>query len=218
MNTARDPVDAVLFDLDGTLLDTAPDMGAALNTLLLEEGLATLSAETIRPHVSNGSKALVTLGCGAGGEFERRRLRFLQLYALVLDRATAPFDGIEDILTLLEADARPWGIVTNKPRWLTDPLLKALGLDRRAACVVSGDTLPERKPHPLPLLHAAATIGIDPARCLYVGDAERDMQAAAGAGMRAVVARYGYLAPADRLANWPQHGAIDHPRELLAFL
>ncbi len=228
MNGPTPPVDAVLFDLDGTLLDTAPDMGAALNALLQEEGRQALPAAVIRPHVSHGAKALVTLGFGVrdgdagsefeAGEFERRRLRFLALYSECLRSATAPFEGIDAVLAALESSGRPWGIVTNKPGWLTDPLLESLGLDRRAACVVSGDTLAERKPHPRPLLHAAAVIGITPARCLYVGDAERDMQAATAAGMRAVVARYGYLAPGDDFAAWPQHGAIDQPRDLLAYL
>ncbi|HPF26905.1 MAG TPA: phosphoglycolate phosphatase [Steroidobacteraceae bacterium] len=217
------PIDAVLFDLDGTLLDTAPDMGAALNALLQEEGQRALPAAVIRPHVSHGAKALVTLGFGvrdgdAGSEFERRRLRFLALYSDCLRSATAPFEGIEVVLAALESSGRPWGIVTNKPGWLTEPLLASLGLDRRAACVVSGDTLAERKPHPRPLLHAADVIGITPARCLYVGDAERDMQAAAAAGMRAVVARYGYLGPGDDFAAWPQYGAIDRPCDLLAYL
>ena len=229
MSHAGVPVEAVLFDLDGTLLDTALDMGAALNALLQEEGRAQLPPDIIRPHVSNGAKALVTLGFAAATdqpgdaaraeqEFERRRLRFLALYSTSLAQATRPFAGMDAVLAAIEASDRPWGIVTNKPGWLTEPLLRALELDRRAACVVSGDTLPERKPHPRPLLHAAELLGVRPAACLYVGDAERDMQAAAAAGMRAIVARYGYLAPGDDLAQWPQHGGIDHPTELLGYL
>ncbi len=151
---------ALLLDLDGTLLDTAPDMGGALNLLRAEHGLEPLPAATIRPVVSHGAMRLVALGFpeAAGDDFETLRLRFLDLYAANLAVGTRLFPGFDAVLDRLEAQGLPWGIVTNKPGWLTDPLLAALGLDRRAACAVSGDTLAERKPHPLPLLHAAGTV------------------------------------------------------------
>jgi N-acetyl-D-muramate 6-phosphate phosphatase len=185
----------VLFDLDGTLLDTAPDMGGALNALRAEHGLAALPAERIRPHVSNGAAALVRLGFPelAGDSFEALRLRFLSLYAQALCEGTQLFDGGAELLDMLESAGLPWGIVTNKPGWLTDPLLAQLRLDRRAASIVSGDTLPVRKPDPAPLRHAAAAIGVAERDCVYLGDAERDMLAARAAGMRAVFARHGYF-------------------------
>ncbi len=210
----------VLFDLDGTLLDTAPDMTGALNTLLREEGRPELPFARLRPYVSHGSHGLVRTAFGDEDavEFQRLRERFLALYAARLTHGTTAFQGIDEVLATLEAIPIAWGIVTNKPGWLTDPLLKHLGLDARAACVVSGDTLPQRKPHPLPLLHAAQHISATPAECLYVGDAERDMQAALAAGMPGVVARYGYVGPHDALNEWPAAARIDHPLELLALL
>lgn len=211
---------ALLLDLDGTLLDTAPDMGGALNRLRAEHGLEPLDAATIRPVVSHGAMRLVSLGFpgAAGDEFERLRLRFLDLYAQNLAIGTRLFPGFEDVLALVEARGLPWGIVTNKPGWLTDPLLAALGLAGRAACIVSGDTLAERKPHPLPLLHAADVIGVAPGRCLYVGDAERDIQAGRAAGMVTLVAAYGYLSSEDDPGRWSPDGIVHSPVELPAWL
>jgi phosphoglycolate phosphatase len=212
--------DALLLDLDGTLLDTAPDMGGALNRLRAEHGLEPLPAERIRPVVSHGAMRLVTLGFpeASGAEFERLRLRFLDLYARHLAEGTRLFPGIAPVLESLEAHDTPWGIVTNKPGWLTAPLLEALGLTRRTACAVSGDTVAERKPHPLPLLHAAALIGVAAERCVYVGDAERDIQAGRAAGMTTVVAAYGYLSPEDEPARWQSDGIVTTPEELLGWV
>jgi phosphoglycolate phosphatase len=211
---------ALLLDLDGTLLDTAPDMGGALNRLRAEHGLEPLSHASIRPVVSHGAARLVALGFpqAADAEFERLRLRFLELYSQNLAEHTRLFPGVERVLAELERRNLPWGVVTNKPGWLTDPLLAALGLDRRAGCVVSGDTVAERKPHPLPLLHAAALIGVPPARCVYVGDAERDIQAGRAAGMTTVIAAYGYVAADDDLASWRATGSVDEPEALLAWM
>lgn len=212
--------DALLLDLDGTLLDTAPDMGGALNRLRAEHGLEPLPAARIRPVVSHGAMRLVALGFpgAAGAEFERLRLRFLDLYAAHLAEGTRLFPGIARVLESLEARDTPWGIVTNKPAWLTAPLLEALGLARRAACAVSGDTVAERKPHPLPLLHAAGLIGIAAERCVYVGDAERDIQAGRAAGMTTVVAAYGYLSAEDEPSRWQPDGIVESPDELLAWV
>ncbi len=211
---------ALLLDLDGTLLDTAPDMGGALNRLREENGLDPLPSPTIRPVVSHGSARLVSLGfpTAKGDEYERLRLRFLEIYALNLADHTRLFPGAEALLTELERLGLPWGIVTNKPGWLTDPLLASLGLDRRAACVVSGDTLPERKPHPLPLLHAARVIGITPERCVYAGDAERDIQAGRAAGMTTVVAAYGYISADDDPRTWQPAGMVTEPLQLLDWM
>ena len=211
---------ALLLDLDGTLLDTAPDMGGALNRLRAENGLEPLPFECIRPVVSHGAVRLVSLGFpeASGTAFESLRLRFLAIYAEHLAEGTRLFDGFDVVLESLEIRGLPWGIVTNKPARLTNPLLAALGLDRRAACAVSGDTLAERKPHPLPLLHAADLIGVHPEHCVYVGDAERDIQAGRAAGMTTVVASYGYLSQHDDPLSWQPHGIVATPAELLGWM
>jgi phosphoglycolate phosphatase len=211
---------ALLLDLDGTLLDTAPDMAAALNALLREEGGETLPFESIRPQVSHGAAGLVQLAFGAVSEAQAHRLRrrFVLIYRESLSAGTRMFPGFEAVLGTLEGRGTPWGIVTNKPEWLTTPLLAELGLAGRPACVVCGDTLPERKPHPAPLLHAAALIGIAPAACLYVGDAERDIAAGRAAGMRTVAVRFGYLGADEDPACWAPDEIVATPGELLAFL
>ncbi|MCW5574415.1 MAG: phosphoglycolate phosphatase [Steroidobacteraceae bacterium] len=217
MNAA---VRAVLFDLDGTLLDTAPDMVGALNTLRAEEGLAPVPFAAARAQVSHGSSGLMRVGFpdAIDAELERLRERFLALYRRRLADETLLFPGGDLVLEHLEAAALPWGVVTNKPGWLAEPLLAALGLDRRMACLVSGDTLPERKPHPRPLLHAAQSIGVEAAACVYVGDALRDVQAARAAGMRPVVASFGYLSDSDEHRLWPAEAWIDTPDELIGWL
>lgn len=217
---SRKRVRGVLFDLDGTLLDTAWDMGAALNALLGEHGMPALSHAAMRPHVSKGSRALVTLGFGAAAPAEQapRIQRFLTLYRQRLAVDTRPFAEVPDLLHGLEARGVRWGIVTNKPTWLTEPLLQALGLAARAGVVVCGDTLAERKPSPVPLLHATGKLGLLASECLFVGDAECDVLAARAAGMPVLGARYGYFDAADRPDEWPTDGWIDSPLGLLAWL
>lgn len=214
------PGHGVLFDLDGTLLDTAPDMVGALNELRMLEGIGPLPFASLRQHVSHGSARLVSVGFGleAGDEYERLRQRFLDVYRARLASDTRPFDGIEAVLDAVESAGFAWGIVTNKPGWLTEPLLQELGLRERCACVVSGDTLPRRKPHPAPLLHAADALGLAPAHCTYVGDAERDIQAGRAAGMRTLVAAFGYLGDDDDPAAWGADGIVSTPREILGWL
>lgn len=213
-------IDGVLFDLDGTLLDTAPDMAAALNALLAEEGSPGIPFTQVRSRVSHGGAALVRLGFpeASDDEFERLRSRLLKLYRAEIPRDTRLFDGLAGVLEEFERQHVPWGVVTNKPGWLTEPLLAALGLATRAGCVVSGDTVAERKPHPLPLLHAARLMGLEPLRCLYIGDAERDVRAAKAAGMRTLIARYGYLGPDDQPQEWRADGMIDEPGEILTWM
>lgn len=208
---------AVLFDLDGTLLDTAPDMCAALNALRGQEGLEPLPVDQLRCHVSHGAARLISVGfgCGEGPRFEALRRRFLDLYRADLHGRTRLFDGIENVLSALESAGTGWGVVTNKPAWLTDPLLQAMGLSSRAACVVSGDTLPQRKPHPMPLLHAAGLLEVPPAACVYIGDAERDIQAGRAAGMRTLVATFGYISQDEDPATWMADAMISHPRQIL---
>jgi 2-phosphoglycolate phosphatase len=211
---------ALLLDLDGTLLDTAPDMAAALNVLLLEEQREALPYERIRPVVSHGSTGLIRLAFGTLEESERQRLinRFLVIYSNALAQHTKLFEGFTPLLQQLRDHGLPWGIVTNKPAWLTDPLVATLGLTTQAACVVSGDTTRERKPHPLPLLHAAQLIGIAPANCLYVGDAERDIQSARAADMESAVALWGYIAETDEPRAWQADGMIERPEHLQPWL
>jgi len=198
------PLRAILFDLDGTLLDTAPDLVGALNVLRAEHGLAPLAFESVRPAVSHGAARVLRLGfpLADADEFAALQRRFLDIYRAALSAGTRLFPGMERVLDTLASRGLQSGVVTNKPAWLTDPLLEGLGLRGRLACVVSGDTLPERKPHPLPLLHAAKLAGVLPGECIYVGDAERDIQAAHAAGMPALIARYGYLHADDRPDVW----------------
>lgn len=213
--------DSVLFDLDGTLLDTAPDMLRALCQLCRERSVPEPSLAMIRPTVSHGSPGMLpaALGLAVGdAEYAECEQRFLQLYRAGLAIETALFPGMAQVLEHLEAQAIPWGIVTNKPSWLTEPLLQALALWNRAACVVSGDTLEKCKPEPEPLWYACAQIGATAQRSLYVGDAERDIQAGKRAGMVALVAGFGYLDVADRPSAWGADGLLAHPHELLHWL
>jgi len=210
--------DAVLFDLDGTLIDTAPDMGGALNNLLIEEGHAPLPLESIRPLVSQGGLVLTRLGFDAHVEeaqIEPLRQRFLQHYRAIVADDSYLFDGNETVLAELEAQSIPWGIVTNKPEWLTQPLLEQLGLAPRCAVVIGGDTLPNRKPHPQPLQVAAEHIGVDCINCIYVGDDERDIIAGRAAGMKTLVAAYGYIEDGCDYRGWNADGEIENPADLL---
>ena len=211
---------AVLFDLDGTLLDTALDMCEALNRLRAEENLAPLPFDAVRCQVSHGGHALTRLGFGTlpPDEHETMRMRLLNIYRKQLAKHTRLFAGGDSMLDELERRGLAWGIVTNKPGWLTDPLLVEVNLHERAHAIVSGDTLAHRKPHPAPLLHAAEKMGVPPAECVYVGDAERDMQAAQAAGMFALVARFGYLGADDRADTWFSHASLDSPLELIDWL
>jgi phosphoglycolate phosphatase len=214
----------VLFDLDGTLLDTAPDMGAALNSLRREAGREPLSQESIRPHVSHGSTAMIRLAfpeVAAGPAFEVLRRRFLEIYNQGLAVETRMYAGLDQALQRLEVNGIAWGVVTNKPGWLAEPLLERMDLRRRAAVVVSGDTLKARKPDPAPLLYAAERLGLAPDECIYIGDAERDVLAARAAGMPVYVALFGYIPAQERPHEWPANGWLDTSRavaELLAGL
>ncbi|MEQ8663123.1 MAG: HAD-IA family hydrolase [Gammaproteobacteria bacterium] len=212
---------ALLFDLDGTLLDTGPDLARALNRLRAEDGLDALPYTSVRPWVSHGSHALMRLGYAfapGSAAYETRRLRLLELYHTDIAAESRLFAGMDAVLAHAETHGIPWGIVTNKPGWLTTPLLAAVGLATRAACVVSGDTTARAKPHPDPLLAAARTLARAPGECLYVGDAARDVTAAAAAGMPVVVALYGYLGPHDAPLEWGADGSIDSPLDLLQWL
>jgi len=214
------PLRAVLFDLDGTLLDTAPDMIGALDELRREEALGPIDYDFARAHVSTGALGLIDIAFGEPDEAHRMSLRerYLDLYAQRLHTATVLFDGMAEVLEHLERDEIRWGVVTNKPSFLTEPLLDALGLLCRCACVVSGDTLPERKPQPQPLLHATTLIGVAPDQAMYIGDADRDIAAGKAAGMMTVAAAYGFIPPGDDPHTWGADHLIEHPRHLLAIL
>lgn len=214
-------IKAVLFDLDGTLADTAPDLGHALNLQRGRHGLPPLPAEAIRPQASHGARGLLGLGFGLTPEhpeFSAMREEFLELYAANICLHTRLFTGMAELLNKLEDEGILWGVVTNKPARFTEPLLQALELGHRAACIISGDTCAKPKPHPEPMLCASRQIGTSPESCLYVGDAERDVEAAEAAGMPALVARYGYLDAGDRPETWGAHGMVDDPREILKYL
>lgn len=214
-------VAAVLFDLDGTLVDTAPDLAAALNQVRSEAGFDALPMDAIRPVVSHGAKAMIERGFDMQADapgFETLRLRLLAVYRRRLAQESRVFAAMEPVLREMESRSLPWGIVTNKPAWLTDPLVKALALTERAACVISGDTAARPKPHPDSLLLAAERLGVAPETCLYVGDAERDIEAGRAAGMRTLVALFGYLDADDQPATWDADGAIEQPGDLLAWL
>jgi phosphoglycolate phosphatase len=219
MNVGTSPMGlrAILFDLDGTLLDTAPDMVATLNQVKTEEREPPVPYATARAHVSNGVRGLLRLAFGELTDGKRDRLhhRFLEIYATRLAVETALFPGMAEVLASLDASGIPWGVVTNKPGHLTEPLLIELGLRARCACVVSGDTVANRKPHPEPLLHALALIRVDPDRAAYVGDAERDVVAGRAAGMQTIAASYGYIPPEQDPASWGADLQIAAPADLL---
>lgn len=210
----------VLFDLDGTLLDTALDMAAALNRLRDSEGLPAIPFEQIRPLVSHGAPRLLKLAFGEPepARYEVLRKRFLDFYRESLAVHTRLFTGFDRVLERIESAGFRWGVVTNKPGWLATPLLADTGLAARCACMVAGDTLAERKPHPMPLLHAAALLGLEPRECVYVGDAERDVQAARNAGMIPLVAGFGYLGDGDDPAAWQPEAIFTRPEELIDWL
>jgi len=215
------PVTAVLFDLDGTLADSAGDLAGAVNRMRAERGLDPVGIETLRPHASAGARGLLGAGLRVTPEdpdYPALRDTFLAYYAAALDCTTRLFDGVGELLEALEARGLAFGIVTNKATRFTQPVVAALGLDRRARAIVSGDTTAHAKPHPAPLLHAATLLGMAPGECVYVGDDLRDVTAGNAAGMATIVAEYGYLGEQGCGDDWPATGFIDTPLALLDWL
>ena len=219
-DTAR-AVRGVLFDLDGTLIDSAPDLAGAANRLRAEHGMAPLPLETLRPMVGSGARGMVGVAFGVvPGEarFEPLRDAFLAHYEAGLLEATSPFAGVDAMLSALEAAGIPWGIVTNKATRFTSAIVAGLKLVERAAVVVCGDTTPHAKPHPEPLLHAARAMGVAPEDMVYVGDDLRDAQAARAAGMAMLVASWGYLGLGEPVHTWGADALLDDPSQLLPWL
>lgn len=220
-NPAFNAIKAVLFDLDGTLADTAPDLARALNRVRAERQCEPVPASVSRPHTSSGARGLIGAGFGilpGHPDFETLKERFLAYYEAEVYVDTRLYDGMPELLAGLEARAIRWGIVTNKATRFTTPLVARLGLDQRAACVVCGDTTARAKPHPDPLLHAASQMTLQPGQCLYVGDDLRDVQAARAAGMPVLAAGFGYLGTGTHPADWGADGIIDSPLDTLRWL
>jgi len=210
-------INNVLFDLDGTLADTAPDLANALNAIRLKHGLEKLPLEVISPTVSLGGNAMIKLAFnleeGDSG-FEERRDEFLNYYLQHIAEETRLYDGMEELLKSLESNNKTWGIVTNKSGWLTTPLLEALSLDKRAACVVCGDTLEQRKPHPAPVIHACELIHAKPSSTIYIGDAQRDIEAGNRAGTKTLVALYGYIEENEEPKSWNADAMVSSVHEI----
>lgn len=213
--------DAVLFDLDGTLADTAPDLGAALNRLQAEQGLSPTALDTLRPHVSHGVRGMLRIGFALSPDspaYGPLAARFLELYSQALCVETRLFPGIPQLLDHLDSHDIPWGVVTNKAERLARPIVDALNLTHRCACIVGGDTTPHPKPHPAPLLHACHTLNADPSRSFYLGDDIRDILAGSAAGMGTIAVRYGYLGVGQAIESWQADAIVNNPLEVLPFL
>jgi N-acetyl-D-muramate 6-phosphate phosphatase len=214
-------IKAVLFDLDGTFADTAPDLAAALNHTRATRHLPPLPIEVLRPQASQGSPGLLKAGFGIEPDhpdFNPLRGIFLDYYERNICVHTKLFGDMARLIGELKLRGIKWGIVTNKPHRFTVPLMQALGYAEQAACLISGDTCAHAKPHPEPMLKACEIIGVTPAQCLYLGDDLRDMQAANASGMRGIIANFGYVSADATVENWKAHGSVNQPTELLAYL
>lgn len=212
---------AVLFDLDGTLIDSAPDLAGAGNELRLVRGLDPLPFERFRPMVGAGARGMVGVALGVGPDdkaFEALREEFLALYAARLLRETQLFPAMQPVIETIERAGLPWGIVTNKHARFTEPVVEGLDLHRRAAVVISGDTTPRAKPHPDPLLEAARRLGVSPQACVYVGDDLRDVQAGRAAGMPTLAAAWGYLGDGEPIDAWGADAIVEEPPHVLNWL
>lgn len=214
-------IDAVLFDLDGTLIDSAPDLGAAADKMRTDRGMPSLPAERYRPMAGAGARGMLGVAFDITPDhpdYDILREEFFVNYETCMTQRTCAFDGVGALIEALVSRPVPWGVVTNKAKRFTEPLTQAMALFASAATVVSGDTTPHAKPHPAPLLEAARRLGIAPQRCLYVGDDERDIVAGHAAGMGTVAAAYGYLGSTADTAAWRAHAVITSPLQLLQLL
>ena len=216
--TARAPLHAVLFDLDGTLIDSAPDLGGAGNDLRERRGLPALPLTDFRPMTGAGARGMLGVALQITPEhpeFEALKHEYLAIYEARMTRLTRVFEDMAPVLDALDAAGLPWGIVTNKHSRFAVPVVEAAGLAQRSRVLVCGDTTPHAKPHPEPLLEAARRMGVDPARCLYVGDDLRDVQAGQAAGMGTVAVSWGYLGQGEPIEVWGADHLINLPAELL---
>jgi N-acetyl-D-muramate 6-phosphate phosphatase len=214
-------ISCVLFDLDGTLADTAPDLAGALNALRMHRSLSPLPIQTLRPYTSQGVRGLLAAGMSItpdDPDYAAASTFVLEYYANHIAVETRLFEGISALLESLETQRLAWGIVTNKHTRYTQPLVRALGLETRAACVVSGDTAARPKPAPDPLLYAAEAIQVAPSACIYVGDDRRDIEAGRAAGMQTIAVAWGYLGTEAPITHWGADHIIQAPLELLALL
>ena len=212
---------AILFDLDGTLIDSAPDLGAAADKMRTDRGLTPLPLSDYRPMAGAGARGMLGIAFGMSPEhpdYEAYREEFFVNYENAMTVHTRVFDGVAELIEGIVQSGMPWGVVTNKSRRFTEPLTAALPLFASASVIISGDTTPHAKPHPAPLLEAARRLQLDPVRCVYVGDDERDIVAGHAAGMATVAARYGYLGQQADISRWNAHLHIDSPHGLLKFL
>ncbi|MDE1885793.1 MAG: phosphoglycolate phosphatase [Xanthomonadaceae bacterium] len=219
MKSADSEIQAVFFDLDGTLVDSAPDMIVAMRRLRVEQGESPDGVEAIGAVVSKGGRAMLRRGFPDAdeGRVEALMPRFLELYAEAIATHSALFPGMDAVLSALETHGVRWGVVTNKPGWLARALMAELSLHHRCAALVTGDCLPRKKPDPEPLLHACALAGVDARRSIYVGDDARDIEAGRAAGMRTIAAAWGYLDGANP-QHWGADGVIDSPAQLAVAL
>lgn len=216
----RFKVRAVLFDLDGTLADTAPDLGGAINRMRERRGMTPLPIAQLAPVASSGARGMIAAGLGRDPqhpEYESLREEFLAEYEGALTRDSVLFGGVAQCIAELEAMQLPWGIVTNKAMRFAGPVVAGLGLGG-SAVLIAGDTTPHAKPHPAPLLEACARLGVDASEAIYIGDDLRDMESARAAGMPGVIAAYGYLGAAPQLDDWPADARIDAPMDLLSLI
>ena len=207
----------ILFDFDGTLADTAPDLGAAANRQRIRAGLEPLPLEVLRPYSSAGARGLLRCALNltpTDEAYEAHRVQFLKDYEAAMTVDTCLFDGVPELLAQIKNEGMAWGIVTNKATYLATPIVKALGLAQDCAVLVCGDTTAHSKPHPLPLLHAAQQAGYNVERCLYVGDDLRDIQAAQAAGMPSIAAAYGYCGPEHPPETWQANHCAYSAREM----
>lgn len=214
-------VQAVLFDLDGTLIDSAPDLGAAADKMRTDRGLPSFPLDHYRPMAGAGARGMLGIAFGMTPEhpdFEAMKEEFFVNYESCMTERTRIFEGVADMVARLVAQGLPWGVVTNKSSRFTDPLTQAMDLFATAGAIVSGNTTPHAKPHPEPLFEAARRLLVDPSRCVYVGDDERDIVAGLAAGMGTVAATYGYLGQQADISRWNAHLHIDSPMDLLKFL
>ena len=219
MDAAR--IEAVLFDLDGTLIDSAPDLGAAVDQMRLDRGLPSLPPERYRVMAGAGAQGMIGVAFGLGPQeqgYEALREEFLSNYERCMTTRTCAFAGVAELIEQLLQRNLAWGVVTNKAERFTLPLTGAMPLFASARAIVAGDTTPHAKPHPAPLLEAARRLGLAPQHCLYVGDDERDIVAGRAAGMTTVAATYGYLGQQSDVTAWGAHAAIHAPAELLQLL